>query len=1209
MRNHRVSLPLLAFLLALGAVALILFTAQASALPRAPELDRGIPEPAEPPEGQPSTERLPALTVYSFTNVANWPIPDAFCWMQHEINVLDVSLGKDAYIYNLRVGVVFDHPYRGDLDIQIAAPNFITESLIAPNASGAKNYDVQFDLYSQNPPGGPPGEGDHDLALPHYEYTWHPMGDLSAFYQMPADGSWTLLFCDNSSTFNSDPGQLIQWTLWLEVGPPIVDLTRSYKAAPLKIGRYENITYTIGIKNIGALTLTNAYLNDVIPWGASYVPNSVQCSNGLCGYDAASPGGPAIFWNGGNLDPGATAAITFGLQAQNLGDVINQAQLTGNELAEPFWLLAHTTVYPEIIQAMDFEADDGGLMPASGDWAWGTPFNGPPPFNRSKNVWGTNLAGNYAPGVTHALILPLNLSGINSPTGLRLQFWEWYRIDVLDQGALLINGSPLYTFTGASFDWVHREVDLTAYMGQSTVLLKWQLTANADSITDLGWYIDNIALHPAMPQADLRIHKAADQNLILLGQPLAYTVTVHNLGPDPATNVHIVDTLPDGAILSDYWPGLAAATCETPSAGMVDCSIESLAVGEALALFVQLTPTLATSSDSFGDWVINHANTYADEPDPDLSNNAITLASAVLGVPGTALQLYGVTPEAAVIPRLGQLIRIDGENFLIGRDKMAVTLANSSGSYVLSGVVGVTSRRLEAYVPQSTPPGSYDVILLDLYSGQSARLLQAFTVLSDLPPSLTGIVPQRGLSDVPVPVTIRGENFSPGMSAALQANSIAYPLENVTFLGSDWLGATIPPGIPPGIYELNVLDASENTATLAGAYSVLDPALFDDLFSVDELGLWSIPPYLQAGQPITLGLTILRQGGSDPLENVPADFYLNLPVDLPPGTRIARAVAESIAPRSGVAVTVPWQAPFRPGDYTLRAQIDPEDQVAEADESNNWISRTVRVLPATLSTSPFQIESFTINDGAPIARLSQVVLNLSASRPEAASHLSRNPLAIPPDFVLYIEYLFNQSENRWTPVANSGWLPYNTASAAYLWKLHPSPGVHYLQAWVADKQGFVSLAPGQASINLMFPLAHVAAQEAHIYRFNLLPGDSALVRLTSFSGDADLYLWDPLGNDMGRSESDAPVEELLLTAALTGTYQIEVEGFTSADYGLEIIAQTTTLTRDSQTWIASPLPRGRVRPLSGEIPGETIVLPDVPIEAGERLILLPILLR
>jgi len=384
------------------------------------------------------------------------------------------------------------------------------------------------------------------------------------------------------------------------------------------------------------------------------------------------------------------------------------------------------------------------------------------------------------------------------------------------------------------------------------------------------------------------------------------------------------------------------------------------------------------------------------------------------------------------------------------------------------------------------------------------------------------------------------------------------------------------------------------------------------------------PPSVWAGETVNIGLTIRRQGGTGNLADVAVDFYLGVPGT---GTLIGRGTASSIAPNGTAPATIPWIPPSA-GRYTISALIDPDGAVPE-DPENNLISRSVQVLRDPGAVTPPMIDSFTINDGTPNTHSTQVALNVSAS--------SGVPAITTPSHLLFVEYEFIQSRHDWVPVGISPWLPYAIAHAGYTWELQPAAGVHYLQVWAADPNGLISLKPLETFINYLPSQAHVATQQIRIYHYPLALGEALLARLTSFApGDGDLYAWDPNGNDVGRSESSDPVEEVGFTAGVDGIHQVEVEGYTSVDFLLEIIPSTmlrtgssislrtgpsislrtgpsislrtgpSTMVRTSQAaGILSPTPRGRGIPLTVTVPDEDIGLPEVP----ELQVFLPVVVR
>lgn len=72
---------------------------------------------------------------------------------------------------------------------------------------------------------------------------------------------------------------------------------------------------------------------------------------------------------------------------------------------------------------LDFELDDGGLVPDRSRWQVGNPASGPGAAHSGSRAWATNLSGNYADNVRDPLLLPpVDLAGATSPT-LSFRLW------------------------------------------------------------------------------------------------------------------------------------------------------------------------------------------------------------------------------------------------------------------------------------------------------------------------------------------------------------------------------------------------------------------------------------------------------------------------------------------------------------------------------------------------------------------------------------------------------------------------------------------------------------------------------------------------------------------------------------------------------------------------------------------------------------------
>ena len=127
--------------------------------------------------------------------------------------------------------------------------------------------------------------------------------------------------------------------------------------------------------------------------------------------------------------------------------------------------------------------------------------------------------------------------------------------------------------------------------------------------------MQNFALK--LPQADLAITKTGDLDPVLVDQELTYTLLVTNYGPQDATDVIAVDTLPFGVNFVS-----ASAGCSELS-GVVTCVVGDLAASEVVSFDIVVVP-LAEGT------ITNTAVVSGHELDPMLANNTATLDTTVL---------------------------------------------------------------------------------------------------------------------------------------------------------------------------------------------------------------------------------------------------------------------------------------------------------------------------------------------------------------------------------------------------------------------------------------------------------------------------------------------------------------------------------------------------------------------------------------------------
>lgn len=127
-----------------------------------------------------------------------------------------------------------------------------------------------------------------------------------------------------------------------------------------------------------------------------------------------------------------------------------------------------------------------------------------------------------------------------------------------------------------------RQWDLGVSQGQAKVYAQYRDGAGNTSRI----YADMVEVtEEARVTADLMVHKTASPEPVTVNQPLTYTLTISNNGPDIASSVRLTDTLPSGVTLA-----MASPSCQTTT-GTVSCNVGNLQSGESNRLQIIVTPT------------------------------------------------------------------------------------------------------------------------------------------------------------------------------------------------------------------------------------------------------------------------------------------------------------------------------------------------------------------------------------------------------------------------------------------------------------------------------------------------------------------------------------------------------------------------------------------------------------------------------------------
>jgi uncharacterized repeat protein (TIGR01451 family) len=114
--------------------------------------------------------------------------------------------------------------------------------------------------------------------------------------------------------------------------------------------------------------------------------------------------------------------------------------------------------------------------------------------------------------------------------------------------------------------------------------------------------------------ADLTVIQTVTPNPPLTGDPMTFTITITNNGPDTAPNLIMLDTLPDGVDFISATPDQGA--CELVGQSAVSCVLNDLENN------YQATVEIVVSSPTNGA-VINTASAGSKAADPDTTDNTI----------------------------------------------------------------------------------------------------------------------------------------------------------------------------------------------------------------------------------------------------------------------------------------------------------------------------------------------------------------------------------------------------------------------------------------------------------------------------------------------------------------------------------------------------------------------------------------------------------
>jgi uncharacterized repeat protein (TIGR01451 family) len=409
--------------------------------------------------------------------------------------------------------------------------------------------------------------------------------------------------------------------------------------------------------------------------------------------------------------------------------------------------------------------------------------------------------------------------------------------------------------------------------------------------------------------SDLNLTLDATPTIATLNNPLAYTITVTNNGPDPATNVVVTNTLPSSVILD---PAFNPAVETSPggtfqiNGSVVTARFPSLAPNASATVVIHVLPTAVGN-------ITNTATVTSTDIDPDVQNNTSSLSTTV-SVPAD----MEVNATALTFPAT------------VGQELVYLVSVRNNGPGTATGVELTVNLPIDVnIIDASAGQGQVQFI------GNTIRVLVG-TLPADTPSALRIVVQPEVSGTTSLTATVRANEVQPpGPDPTPNSVTIVTPVLPASDLIAR-MTASPTPAVAPGLitYVIEVENVGPNAATNVMVNNPLPSMLAQvtaetDTGTVEIAGgevrasIGTLPFGAKAfvtirGVPVGSGLVTntatVRSSESDPnpMDNVASATVLFNPVDMVAGLSVNSSL---VLPSQQVIVTA-TASNFGPADAT-----------------------------------------------------------------------------------------------------------------------------------------------------------------------------------------------------------------------------------------------------------------------------------------------------
>ena len=279
---------------------------------------------------------------------------------------------------------------------------------------------------------------------------------------------------------------------------------------------------------------------------------------------------------------------------------------------------------------------------------------GPPTINAGSAITYTiNLANaGPNPASTVSLVDPLPASvtftSLTTPAG-----WACVTPAVGSTGTIMCSIGTLAAGAAAGPFTVSGTVSATATGTLTNTATVTTASADPNPGNNSATASTDVLVVPT--SADVSVTKTAPPT-VNQGAALVYTLSVSNAGPDAASTVSLVDTLPASVTFASLTApaGWACATPAVGSTGTITCTIAALASGGTAGPFSISGVVSATATGT----LTNTATVATASADPNPGNNSAQASTTVIGPPPPTSLTLGLSFSPPTYYAAGQAITV-----------------------------------------------------------------------------------------------------------------------------------------------------------------------------------------------------------------------------------------------------------------------------------------------------------------------------------------------------------------------------------------------------------------------------------------------------------------------------------------------------------------------------------------------------------------------